>query len=173
MAGFVLERNERAGVANLNIQDKVFPTTQITIYDENGEEVGWIQDFNATESRPVERIRHINAADAGRTLQGVPRPADATLSVTGFTIYKPDPTNDGSVISRIMQNTGNPNKLMKTLEEQKIPFLIREETVNPNGQNTVTFYHGCWLTNHSKPISINNAFVAETADIFVSFIDEE
>lgn len=172
MAGFVSGRNERAGNENLNVGDNVFPTTQITVLDEAGEEVGYIQDLTETQDRAVEPIRHLNAADAGRIVQGVPRPANYTVSVTGFAIYKQAADLEGSVLSRLVANSGNANKLMKSLEEQKIPFFIKVETVNPNGLNSTTVYHMCWITRYSRPYSINNAFIAETADIFVGYVDE-
>lgn len=176
MAGFITSKNVRAGNYNLNLNDKVHPTTVITILGETGNEIGYIQDINESQDRGVEPVRHLNASDAGRIIHGVPRPANFTLSVTGFSIYKPDADNEGSVISRLMKDAqNNPSKLMKSLEEQQYSFTIRVVTVNPDtsGEDTVTFYHGCWITRYNKPSSINNAFVTETADIFVSYIDNQ
>lgn len=173
MAGIVQAKNPRAGNQNLNVDDKVYPTTQISIYDESGAEIGWISDLNETQSRPVEPIRHLNSDDAGRIVQGVPKPADFTLSVTGFAIYKRGANDGGSLAARLIANSGNPHTLMKSLEEQKIPFRIKKKVINPGTEgDTITVYHGCWITNYNNPTSVNNAFVTETADIFVSFVDE-
>jgi len=173
MAGFVSDKNPRAGNENLNVaEDKVYPTTQITILDELMNEIGWVSEINQTQDRAVEPVRHLNAVDAGRIVQGVPRPANYTLSITGFAIYKPDVQNEGSIVARMIKNTGNADKLMKSLEEQKVPFMIREVVNNPDGNDEVTVHHGCWLTRYNKPSSINNAFVTETADVFVSFVDK-
>jgi len=183
MAGFVTNKNTRAGNHSLSSSDKVYPTTVITIIGDDGSEIGWIQEINESQDRPVEPVRHLNSEDAGRILQGVPKPANFTLAVTGFAIYKQDIQTNGSVISRLIKtSTDNPTKLMKSLEEQKYPFSMRKEVHMPTvegvtaeapGITETTYYHGCWLTRFNAPASINNAFVTESADIFVSFVDEE
>lgn len=174
MAGFVTARNVLAGNENLNVNDKVYPTTQITVFGENGDEIGWVQDINESQERGVEPVRHLNSDDAGRIVQGVPRPANYTLSVTGFAIYMPNTDTEGTTIARLIEKAANnPSKLMKSLEEQKYPFAIRKSIVNPNGENSETYYHGCWITRFNNPTSINNAFVTETVDLFVSYIDGE
>ena len=173
MAGFVAQKNTRAGNANLNTVDKVYPTTQITILDETGEEIGWIRELNPSQDRPVEPVRHLNAADQGRIVQHVPRPATYTLTATGFSIYKQAPDTEGSTIARLIANSGNPHKLMKSLEEQKIPFFIKEAVVNPlGGEDSVTVYHGCWITRWNRPMSIDNAFVTDSVDISYAYPDE-
>lgn len=172
MAGFAVSRNVRAGNENLNVGDKVYLTSQITILDEQGNEIGWITDMTENQDRAIEPIRHLNANDAGRILQGAPRPANYTVDVTGFGIYRDSIDYEGSTIARLIKNSGNANKLMKSLEEQKVSFVIKVEVVNPNGENSTTVYHGCWISRYSKPYSINNAFVAETASIFLTYPDE-
>jgi hypothetical protein len=129
--------------------------------------------MNPTRDRPVEPIRHLNADDAGRVVQGVPRPETNTLTVSGFTLYKPTVDTEGNVMSRMIANAGNPHKLMVSLEEQKVKFSIKEKVINPNGEDGITLYHGCWITRWNAPRSIDNAFVTETVDIFVSFVDIE
>jgi len=172
MAGFVTQRNPRAGNENLRAEDKVALTTQYSILDEEGNEIGYITDLNENQTRTVEPVRHLNAADAGRILQGVPRPADFTVDVTGFYIYKQAAYIEGSTIARLIQNSGNAYLLMKSLEEQKVPFRIKATIENPNGEDSITVYHGCWITRYTKPFSINQAYAAETVSLFVAYIDE-
>jgi hypothetical protein len=58
---------------------------------------------------------------------------------------------------------------MKMLSEQHLPFKVLEVDRDPQTGKAVdaTMHYDCWLTNHSKPVAIGTATVAETATISV------
>ena len=143
-------------------------STSVTIVDHDGNEIGFIQSITSTDNRPVTAVRHLNAADAGRIVEGAPSPATKTLAVTGFALYKKQ--NDGSIIQRIGGSVTR--KTMKTLEEQSIPFNLIESVTHPaTGEEETIIYHDCWLTNHSRPVNIGTALVSENCSIFVTWTD--
>lgn len=170
MAGLVENLGDGVGIPASN-QSVI--STSIDILDEHGNAIGYITSINRRDSRPVDSIRHLNAADAGRKLEGAPHPEDVTLDVTGFALYPRNNTSRNSLLNRLPQAVEG-SDAFKSLNSQKIPFIIMEKTVHPADPNKVqtTTYVGCWLTAYSKPVNIGTATIAETASVWVQAIDE-
>ena len=143
-------------------------STSIDIIDHDGNNIGYIQQFTANQNRNVTPIRHLNSLDAGRIVEGAPAPANTTMAINGFALYAMQ--NDGSLVQRIGGSTTA--KAMKSLEEQSLPFNLIETITHPATGAVVsqTVYHDCWLTSHSHPVNIGNAIIAESANIFVTWI---
>jgi len=165
----------------------VVPTTAYTVYDGDDNEIGFITGLDDSEARPAERIRHLNAFDAGETIEQVPRPSEVTLTARGFTIYKKGlGTTPGgvalaggdSLIGRLA-STVSPARLFKTLEDQRISFDIRvtEAKFDVDSGDPIEvqgkIYRECWFTNHTKPRDIGQANSAETASIQVGFVEND
>lgn len=170
MPGLVANaQNPNAGV-NIPASHRTALSTAYDIIDHDGNNIGFITSITATHSRPVTPIRHLNAADGGRVLEQAPSPsAPVSLSINGFGLFNRQ--NDGSLIQRLGGSVTA--KSMKTLEEQSIPFNIIKRVTNPatGAEVELTVYHDCWLTNHSDPVNIGSATVAQTASISVTWTE--
>jgi len=168
MPGLVANaQNPNAGVA-VGEDHRTAISTSIDVVDHDGNQIGFIQNINPSENRPVTAVRHLNSQDAGRIIEQTPSPANNTISVTGFALYTKD--NDGSLIQRIGGSVTA--KAMRTLEEQSIPFNLIVKTTHPaTGEVEITTYHDCWLTSHTRPVAINNMMISESANIAVTWVD--
>lgn len=167
MAGFVTLKGYGVGIPPSN---KVIIPFSLTIYDLEGNEVGFITDLSYDTSRRVERIRHLNAFDAGRIIEQAPSPEDYTLSATGFSLYTNDLANPQSVIGRLTKETGI--AVFECLNQQKIPFNIVKEVVHPaTGTGYQTIFYECWLTRYSEAFATRNVVVTGTASIQPSYVE--
>lgn len=162
-------QNPNAGVANNTPDvDKVLLSTSVDILDDQGNNIGYVSQFSDSGNRRLDRIRHLNALDAGRTLEMAPGPEDRTLSLNGFAIYNRQ--TNGSLIQRI--GGESTRKAMKTLEEQKLPFTIVEREVDPaTGEEEYTIYHECWIQQMSKPVNIGQATVSQSCTVQVGWVE--
>jgi hypothetical protein len=171
MAGLVEQLGDGVGIPESN---QAAISTSIDILDEHGNNIGYLTSLNRRDSRPVDSVRHLNAADAGRKLEGAPHVEEVTVDVTGFALYPKDKTSRNSLLNRLPQAVDGASAF-KSLNSQKIPFILMEKTIHPANPNKVqvTTYVGCWLTAYSKPTNIGTATIAETASIWVQAIEED
>lgn len=170
MPGLVANaQNPNAGVS-VPETHRTTLSTSYDIYDEEGNNIGFVQSFGPSHNRPTTIVRHINSADAGRGLEQAPGVETMTISVQGFALYNKQ--NDGSVVQRI--GGSSTRKAMRQLAEQSIPFTIIETVTHPATGEVVdrVSYNECWLTSKNKTINIGNATVQETANISVTWVGE-
>jgi hypothetical protein len=165
--------NRGAGVG-IGTANRATITTSYDVFDEEGNLIGYLTDISRTDTRTVERIRHLSSHDAGRTIEQAPGPDDISLTCTGFALYNKTDQNGElphfSLASRLGGLTGA--ELFKSLNSQRVAFNIRVEEVHPaTGAVSRTYYFGCMLTNYTKPISLGNITVAETANVQVAVVD--
>lgn len=158
----------------IGVANRATITTSYDVYDDQGNLVGYITDIDRTDSRTVQRIRHLSSHDAGRTIEQAPGPDEVSLATTGFALYnKPEQTGDlphFSLAARFGGLTGTP--LFKSLNSQRVAFNIRVEEIHPaTGAISRTYYIGCLITNYTKPVSLGNVTVAETCNIQVGVVD--
>jgi hypothetical protein len=150
--------------------NQVVVSTSIDVLDEQGFNIGFVTRIDRRDARPVERIRHLNAEDAGRTVEMTPSPEGVTLDVTGFYIYPKSALEKRSLLNRLPQSVDGAASF-RSLNSQKIPFVIVERTRHPaTNVESKTTYVGCWLTAFSRPINIGTATVAETATVEVQAV---
>jgi hypothetical protein len=144
-------------------------STTVTVYDQDGNEIGFMQQINRSDSRPTFKIRHLNAQDAGRIVEQQPGVEDYTLNVTGFGLYNQTDVARNSLLNRLPGSTA---LKFKVLNDQFIPFAIKETETHPATQATnTTLYLGCYLTNFTKPISIQTVTITESATVVPSWVE--
>lgn len=167
MAGFVSVKGYGVGIPPSN---KVVIPFSLTIYDLEGNEVGFITDLSYDTSRRVERVRHLNAFDAGRIIEQAPAPEDFTVSCTGFSLYTDDLANPQSVIGRLTKETGI--AVFEVLNQQKIPFNVVKEVVHPaTGVGYQTIFFECWLTRFSEAFAVRNVVVTANASFQPTYVE--
>jgi len=131
----------------------------------NGTKVGVIESFNVNLSRPVQRIRELNAKTAGRTIEIAPSPEDANINMTGFMLYT---EGQQHLYQRI---AGADGESYVSLMSQRVPFDIIERYTHPATNATYeVIYKGCWLSTYGKTQNIGTAIVAENATVEVTAI---
>ena len=165
---------QRGAGVGIGVQNRATITTSYDIFDDQGNLIGYVTDIDRTDTRTVQRIRHLSSHDAGRTIEQAPGPDEVTLSLTGFALYnKPEQSGElphFSLAARLGGLTGA--NLFKSLNSQRVAFNIRVEEVHPStGAVSRTYYFGCMLTNYTKPVSLGNITVAETASVQVAVVD--
>lgn len=165
---------QRGDGVGIGVQNRATITTSYDVFDDQGNLIGYCTDIDRTDSRTVQRIRHLSSHDAGRTIEQAPGPDEVSLAMTGFALYnKPEQSGDlphFSLAARLGGLTGT--QLFKSLNSQRVAFNIRVEEIHPaTGAVSRVYYFGCMLTNYTKPISLGNITVAETANVQVAVVD--
>ena len=161
MAGLVSTKGYGIGLPSSN---RVVSPFSVTIYDADGIEIGFITDFTPDSTRRLERVRHLNAYDAGRIIEQVPGPEDPSISVSGFVLYSDDVANPQSLIGRLTRELGV--AVFEALNQQRIPFTIVKEVIHPaTGAGYKVIYHECWLARYSETWSVRNLVVTGSASI--------
>lgn len=170
------DANNFPGVAQPKSNKVVYPPrTNIKV---NGLIVGFIMQLDVNETARVERIRHMNFADAGRIVEQIEGPVDYTLNVRGFVLYGSD------TLARITgEATGSeesPSFPLGTTGGTVIPSLewiskkrpdITTEFIHP-GNPDVKFeitYHKCAVTGRSSTINLADLFITETVNLQPTF----
>jgi len=167
MAGLVSTKGYGLGIPPSN---KVVIPFSLTIYDLEGNEVGYIISLSYETTRRVERIRHLNAFDAGRIIEQAPAPEDFSVTAEGFTLYTDDLANPQSVIGRLTIETGI--AVFECLNQQRIPFNVVKEVVHPaTGIGYRTIFFECWLARYSETFATRNIVVSATASIQPTYVE--
>jgi len=167
MAGLVSTKGYGIGIPPTN---KVVIPFSLTIYDLEGNEVGYMISLTYDTTRRVERIRHLNAFDAGRIIEQAPAPEDYTASGEGFTLYTDDLANPQSVIGRLTKETGI--AVFECLNQQRIPFNIVKQVVHPaTGVGYETIFYECWLARYSETFATRNIVVSATVSIQPTYVE--
>jgi hypothetical protein len=138
-------------------------STAITIFDQKGLEIGYIESLNYSTNRPAELKYHLNAADAGRPIANIGGIEKGTLSATGFALYDATSILRGGLINRLVGASG---AAFVSLANQTIPFTIRQTEQHPANPALLrkTRYLGCMLTRLSRPVSIGTMTIMESVD---------
>lgn len=167
-----LALHQRFGAGSgLPKENRAVVAITIDVIDNEGNEIGYIQSINRTAARAIDRLRHLNVADAGRTIELGPHPVDTTLAVTGFCLYDKTETDKGSLLNRLPGETAAAFQCMQQQAEY-FNLRVREVHPNPDAPGVVeheTHYIGCLLSNSTHPIALGTLHIAETADITVSW----
>ena len=147
----------------------VVVTTGISVFDQVGLEIGYIENLDRTDNRPTTLIKHLNKADAGRSVEQVPGIEGYTLSASGYALYNSSNAKRRSIINRLV---GSEADAFVTMAQQTTPFAIRQEETHPATLFTqITYFLGCMLTNYSRPVSIGTVTIAEKVNITAMYIE--
>jgi len=154
-------------------QNQVVISTAITVFDEQGNEIGFIQSLNRSDNRGTTPIRHLNKADAGRIIEQAPGVENYTLSASSFGLWNASDADRRSLINRLA-GLGGPGGggAFAVLNQQQIPFVIRQVEEHPaTGAQNVTLFLGCMLTSFSRPVAVGTATISETSNITPSWVE--
>jgi len=150
-------------------QNQAVISTSIGIFDDGGDDLGYIQSLTPNYARGTTVVYHLNKADAGRGVEQQPNKETYTLSATGMSLYNKAPNNRGGIINRLVGVSGAG---IVVLNDQQIPFNIRQEETHPgNGLTNVTLYLGCMATSLGRPVNIGTVSVIETANITALWVE--
>lgn len=164
MAGLVTQ----GSTVGLPAENKAVISSSVDVFDQDGFEIGFVSQITPSHTRTVQRIRHLNSADAGRVIESAPSPEDISISGTGLNLYNIAESQQQSLIARL---PGQAGARFKTLNDQKIPFFIQVVETHPaSGLQNESTYLGLWLTRYTRPINIAGATIAATIDISVENI---
>jgi hypothetical protein len=160
------------GSAGVGIPEtnKVVVSTSIDIYGGRTGNVlvGAVDSFNLTMSRIVQRVRELSSSLAGRTVEIVPGPEEASISCTGFLLYT---SKKHHLFQRLSDNNVDAGDGMVSLGSQIYPITIVEKYTHPALDKVFkVVYKGCWITNYSKSQNINQAVVAENCTLEVQAV---
>jgi hypothetical protein len=146
-------------------------STSVDLYDEEGNAMGFVQQFTRNDSRTVNRIRHLDSSDAGRIVELMPSPEEVNATLNGMAVYGASPQNRSAMLNRIAASRGGP---FKSLNSNYIPFALLEEWVHPTNINerNHTYYLACLLSAYSHPVNIGAVQIAETATIAISYVED-
>jgi len=154
----------RGDGVNFPSRNRVISSTTLDVYDDEGHIIGFVLSFNETQSRPVQKIRHLSSTDAGRVIETTPNVEEISLTVTGYSLYDISLTEKGSLIHRM----GSAMKALKSLQSQAESFnLARTETHPSSGEMVRDVYFDCWFTNFTRNRAIGTLVQADSANISV------
>lgn len=106
----------------------------------NGQTVGYIQSWNATQTRGLMRVYELNAATSGRCVEVVPNNVEAdSLDITRYDIYR-----------RLMWRAFGFEASIVHLADHLRPFDVKEIWKTPQGDNYGTLYTGCWFSDTGR-----------------------
>lgn len=149
-------------------QNRVIVSTSVDVLDDDGFNIGFIQQLNRTDTRQVLRVRHLDSGDAGRVLELSPGPEDNSLNATGFALYARG-SDPGAVINRL---AGLGGTIFKSLNSNAIPFEIIEVYTHPaTGAVGETTYGDNLMNNYSRPVNIGAIQIVESVAMITSWIE--
>lgn len=146
-------------------------STSVTVFDDLGFMIGFIQNIDRSDSRNTVVVRHLNGADAGRIVEQQPGVEDYELSVNGWMMYEKNDTNKQSLLNRLPSDVSG-SGMFQVMNDQFIPFAITETEVHPSTKATnTTYYLGCMITSYSKPINVTGTSIVESAKVRPSWVE--
>jgi hypothetical protein len=138
------------------------------VLDDNGFNIGFLQQLSRTDARPTTPIRHLDSSDAGRMIEQSPFVESNTLNVTGLALYNTG-IDRRSLLNRI---AGVGAAKFRSLNSQHEPFEITERWTHPGTQAVgSTLYGDCYLTNYTRPVNIGTVNITETANITATWVE--
>lgn len=153
----------------LNPGNQMVISTAITVFDEGGLEIGFIQSLGRSDTRPVTAVYHLNSADAGRIIEQVPGIGTYSTAASSFGLWHLSDVDRRSLINRL---PGNAAAAFVVLNQQQVPFAIRQVEEHPaTAAQNVTLFLGCMLTSFTRPVAIGTATVSESCNIAVSWME--
>lgn len=162
--------------------NQVVVSTSITLLVA-GKTLGFVQSVNRTDTRRVDRVRHLDADDAGRIVEQAPGPEDYTLRINGFAVYpgsaaltqsSPGARPTGTLLNQILSlGEGRGAAAFRCLSSQSLPFSLIEQRRHPGARERIgrTWYADCWMTNFSSPMQIGQITIAEEVQAQPTYVD--
>lgn len=170
-----LQLQQNGDGVSLPEENKVVISTSVDVLDDNGNNIGFLQQISRTDARPMTPIRHLAAGDAGRMVEQSPGVELNTLNVTGYALYNTGASR-ASLLNRITGQefqSGGIEAPFRSLNSQFIPFHMTEQWTHPGNTALLgeTIYGDCYLTNYTRPVSIATVNIVETANIQATWVE--
>lgn len=147
--------------------NQVVISTSVDVLDEEGFNIGFLQQINRTDARTTEPIRHLDSIDAGRIIERAPAPENVSINLTGFALYNLA-ADKRSLLNRIQAGA----QAFRSLNSQQLPFEMTERWTHPaTGAIGETLYGECLLSNYSRPVNIGTVTIAETATADIGWVE--
>lgn len=148
--------------------NQVVISTTVDVLDDQGFNIGFIQQISRTDARPTTPIRHLDSSDAGKILEQSPGVETNQLNVTGLALYNLG-TDRRSLLNRMV---GSGSSKFRSLNSQQLPFELSERWTHPATRLAgETLYGDCMLTNYTRPVNIGTVTITETANITATWIE--
>lgn len=163
----LVSRGSPTGEAPSNL---IVVSTAITLFDTQGNEIGYVESLNYSSNRPVTLAYHLNGADAGRPIESIAGIEKGTLSATGFALYDTTVLQRGGLMNRL---AGADAQDYVVLANQQVPFNIRQVEKHPANPSLIRKkkFLGVMLTSLRRPVSIGTMIIMESVDM--SYMWEE
>lgn len=157
----------------MRLEGKTTSALKIEIRDGKNKLIGGIESLSVSENRGITRIRHLDIASAGETVDIVPGVAELTLTINGFMLF-PDGGYLKNTFNRVdpagndLSHTTENAKGYYNLSDQRSGFRIIESCLAANGNTYNVVYPNCWFQNRSKTISVSgDTKIAESMTVVV------
>jgi hypothetical protein len=148
----------------------------------NGENVGFIQSANPSESRNITKVQELGTEGIVQSVPG--NTNGGQIAVTRLALYKQN------LYTALQLPLFTGLSAFKTLKDQRLPFEISMITkyyspINPYGavdkstdpgfqiQEYREIYLDCWLSNYSKTITTSAITITESATVQYSDMTAE
>jgi hypothetical protein len=113
----------------------------------NGQTVGYMQSWNADQSRDLTRVYEINAATSGRCVEVVPGNVGGdSLDISRYDIYR-----------RLLWRAFGFEASIVHLADHLRPFDVKEIWKTPQGDTYGTLYTGCWFSSTGRNMASTGA----------------
>jgi len=157
----------------MRIEGKTTSALRIEMRSGDNKLVGAIESMSVAENKAVTRIRHLDIAAAGETVDVVPGVTDLTLTINGFMLY-PEGGYLNGIFNRV-DPAGNANahpndnaKGYYNLSEQQAGFTIIEAIQAKDGNTYVVIYPNCWISSRTKNMTVTgDTKVSESITVVV------
>lgn len=138
------------------------PNTQAAVYyaftiSVNGIAIGYLQGFDPSQSKEVQRVRQIMYETGNVALETVPGATEISITAERIEMYT----------ANFFQAIG---RNLVTLEEFNDPFDILEEKHTPSGSSQRIQYVSCSFSSYGRRIAVNEPFIRESVTIQVARI---
>lgn len=164
----------RGSGVGLPVTNEGIAQTSVSLLDQDGYEIGFLQSFNPTFSRPVSVQRAIGASFAGRAVEMTPGVETYTATASGIVLYSRDRTHHQSLINRV---GGNAAVAWKVLADQTEPFYLYMTAQHPAANAIVGsdpaasgfLFGGGWFTSENFQVNIAGGNNVITGTINMTF----
>lgn len=147
--------------------NQVIISTSVDVLDDNGDNIGFMQQLTRRDDRPTQLIRHLDSTDAGKVIEQAPGPETNRLDVTGFALY-----NVGQQRRSLLHRISPLGPSFRSLNSNAIPFEITERWRHPaTGNSGENLYGDNLLINFSRPVNITTVMIAETATLQCTWVE--
>lgn len=125
----------------------------------HGVTIGYIQNWNPSQTRGLSPVYEINSTTSGRRVEIVPGNVDRdSIRVERYDIYR-----------KLMWKAFGFNASVVHLSDHLRPFDVKEIWKEPDGNTHGTLYTGCWFTDTGRNITATgDRIMAVTANLEVT-----